>query len=174
MIERLRITVLADDYVAALAGIDRGYPDSAAPTPTLDEFGAGAAMAVPVLRNGVHKSHVVLNSLLVRPLVDPANEYYGLAVHTLCHEMAHVYDHMLRVKAMPDHYGIPMPDLRLAVLTQFAMAGWDEYAASRLSADWGTAAYCSEFEESLIPMLGSLLPRSEAAKRKFSQHKNVR
>jgi hypothetical protein len=97
-----------------------------AATPTSDQFGAGFAMAVPVLRDSQPKSHVVLDSVLVRPLVDPANEYYGLAVHTFAHELAHVYDHMLRSQAMPNHYGTPMPDLREAVLTQFVVAGWDE------------------------------------------------
>lgn len=164
---------IADDYVTALEGIDRGYPNMRAPTPTSDEFGTGFAMSVPIFRNGEHKSHVVLNSTLVRPLVDPKSEYYGIAVHTLSHEMAHVYDHMLRAKAMPTHYGSPILDLREAVLTQFAMAAWDEYAASRLSANWGTSDYCSGYEESLIPMLDSLLTRSEAAKRDFPQHKNV-
>jgi hypothetical protein len=35
---------ISDDYVAALAGIDRGYPNMKAATPTSDEFGAGFAM----------------------------------------------------------------------------------------------------------------------------------
>jgi hypothetical protein len=144
-----------------------------APKPTSDEFGTGFAMSVPVLRNGEHKSHVVLNSAVVRPLLNPKSEFYGVAVHTLSHEMAHVYDNMLRAKAMPTHYGSPILDLREAVLTQFAMAAWDEYSASRLSANWGTPDYCSGYEESLIPMLGSLLTRGEEAKRDFSQHKNV-
>ena len=74
---------------------------------------------------------------------------------------------------MPDHYGTPMPDLREAVLTQFAMAGWDEYAASRLSANWGTPDYSIGYEESLLSMLGSLLVRGETSKKGFSQDKNV-
>jgi hypothetical protein len=164
---------ISDDYVAALAGIDRGYPNMKAATPTSDEFGAGFAMAVPVLRDGEHKSHVVLNSALVRSMIDPANEHYGLAVHTLCHEMAHVYDHMLRSKVMPNYYGTPIPDLRQAVLTQFAMGAWDEYAASRLSASWGTPDYCSGYEASLVSMLGTLLARSDTAKQGFSQHQDV-
>jgi hypothetical protein len=164
---------IADDYSAALARLDRGYPNMKAATPTSDQFGAGFAMAVPVLREGQHMSHIVLDSALVRPLVDPANEYYGLAVHTLAHELAHVYDHMLRSKAMPDHYGTPMRDLRQAILTQFAMAGWDEYAASRLSSDWGTPDYCSQYEESLLLMFNTLLPRAEAAKKTFSDDGNV-
>lgn len=128
---------IADDYATALGNIDKGYPGMKAATPTLDQFGAGFAMAVPVLRAGQHKSHIVFNSALVRPLVDPANDGYDFAVHTLAHELAHVYDHMLRSKAMPNHYGTPMPDLKEAVLTEFAMAAWDKYAASRLSAPWG-------------------------------------
>jgi hypothetical protein len=130
-------------------------------------------MAVPVLRNGEHKSHVVLDSALVRPLVDPANESYDFAVHALAHELAHVYDHMLRSKAMPNYYGSQTWDLRDGVLGQFAMAAWDEYAASRLSASWGTPDYCSAYEGSLISMLGSLLARSDAAKRAFAQEGNV-
>jgi hypothetical protein len=164
---------IADDYVAALAGLDRGYPGMKAAKPTSDEFGTGFAMAVPVLRNGEHKSHVVLNSALVRPLVDPANESYGFAVHTLAHELAHVHDHMLRSKAMPNYYGGQTWDLRDGVLGQFAMAAWDEYAASRLSAGWGIPDYCSVHEESLVSMLGSLLARSDAAKRAFAQEKQV-
>lgn len=70
------ITV-ADDYVAALGAIDRGYPGMRAATPTRDEFGAGFAMAVPVLRDGMHKSHVVLDSALVRHLVNSQSEYYA-------------------------------------------------------------------------------------------------
>lgn len=164
---------IADDYVAALSGLDRGYPDMKKARPTDDSFGAGFAMAVPVLREGVHKSHVVLNSALIRPIVDPENQFYGLAVYTLCHEMAHVYDHMLRDKAMPGFYGSQMTDLREAVLTKVAMGAWDEYAACRLSAHWGTPDHCSRCEEFLLPMLAAILSRSEAAKKEFENHTNV-
>jgi hypothetical protein len=41
--------------------------------------------------------------------------------------MAHVYDHMLRSKAMPGHYGSSMIDLGDAVFMGLAMAAWDEY-----------------------------------------------
>lgn len=169
----LDAVTIADDYVGALAAVDRGYPGMKAVEPTRDEFGAGFAMAVPVLRDGEHKSHVVLDAALVRPLVDPQHEFYGMAVHTLSHELAHVYDHMLRVKAMPNYYGSTLTDLREAVLSSFAMAAWDEYVASRLSAPWGTDDYSARYEESLMKMLETLLARSEAAKRAFSEHKNV-
>ena len=166
------ITV-ADDYNEALQGIERGYLGMNAPTATRDEFGAGQAMAVPVLRNGKHKSHVVVNSLLARPLVDPEGPYYQFAVHTLCHEFAHVYDHMLRSEALSGLYGSQITDLREATLTHLSMAAWDEYAASRLSAPWGTTSYCSEWEQSLIPMLDTILVRAEAAKKEFVVHRNA-
>lgn len=166
------ITV-ADDYEEALRGIERGYQGMNAPTPTYDEFGAGQAMAVPVLRDEKHKSHVVVNAMLVRPLVDSENAYYQFAVHTLCHEFAHVYDHMLRSKALPGLYGSQMTDLREATLMQLAMAAWDEYAASRLSAPWGTSEYCSEFEQALVPMLDTMLSRAESSKQAFAVHRNA-
>jgi len=166
------ITV-ADDYDGALKGIQRGYLGMNAPTPTRDEFGTGQAMAVPVLRNGKHKSHVVVNSLLVRPLVNPEDPYYQFAVHTLSHELAHVYDHKLRIEALPAIYGSQITDLREATLMRLAMAAWDEYAASRLSAPWGTSTYCSEFEQSLIPMLDTMLIRAEAAKKEFTIHRDT-
>jgi hypothetical protein len=166
------ITV-ADDYNEALKGIERGYPGMSSPIATRDEFGTGQAMAVPVLRNGKHKSHVVVNSLLARPLVDPEGPYYQFAVHALCHEFAHVYDHMLRSEALPGLYGSQMTDLREATLMQLSMAAWDEYAASRLSAPWGTAGYCSEFEQALVPMLDTMLARAEATKKEFVVHRNT-
>lgn len=87
--------------------------------------------------------------------------------------MAHVYDHMLRSKAMPGFYGSQMTDLREAVLMQLAMGAWDEYAASRLSAHWGMPDYCSGYEKSLVPMLEAILSRSEAANKDFMNHRNV-
>jgi hypothetical protein len=164
---------IADDYATSLNGVERGYPGMKGSTPTNDQFGAGFAMAVPVLRDGVHKSHVVLNSVLIRPIVDPENQFYALAVHTLCHEMAHVYDHMLRCKALPGLYGSQLTDLRESVLMQLAMGAWDEYAASRLSAPWGTPDYCSGYEETLVPMLETILARSESAKKDYLNHRNV-
>jgi hypothetical protein len=128
---------------------------------------------IPVLRDGEHRSHVVINAMLVRPLVDPESALYQFAVHTLCHEFAHVYDHMLRAKALPGFYGSQITDLRESTLLRLSMAAWDEYAASRLSAPWGTPEYCSEFEEGLLPMLDTMLARAEAAKKAFAAHRDT-
>jgi hypothetical protein len=125
------------------------------------------------LRDGEHRSHVVINAMLVRPLVDPESALYQFAVHTLCHEFAHVYDHMLRAKALPGFYGSQITDLRESTLLRLSMAAWDEYAASRLSAPWGTPEYCSEFEEGLLPMLDTMLARAEAAKKAFAAHRDT-
>jgi hypothetical protein len=149
-----RVTV-ADDYNSALANIERGFPGMKAPTPTSDQFGSGFAMSLPVLREGLPKSHIVFDSRLVRPLVDPTDPLYGLAVHTLCHETAHAYDHLLQNKAFPGLYGTRLSDLRDAVLTELALSAWDEYVASRLSAPWGTDDYCQGYEETLCAMYES-------------------
>ena len=77
---------IADDYSAALACVDRGFGSQPVPQPTSDEFGSGLAMTLPVSRDGIMKSHIVLDSRLCRPLVDPDGPAYGLALHTLIHE----------------------------------------------------------------------------------------
>ncbi len=136
-LEGLDAVTVADDYVSALAGIDRGFVTTQAPSPTGDEFGAGFAMSVPVIREGILKSHIVLDSRLIRPLLDPKSELYGIAVHTLCHEAAHAHDHLIQSRAFPGLYGTSIPDYRDGVLLNLAFGCWDEYIASRLSAPWG-------------------------------------
>jgi hypothetical protein len=166
------ITV-ADDYFSALQSIERGFPGMKAPIPTNDQFGTGFAMALPVLRDGRHCTHVVLDSRLVRTLVDPSNASYQGALHTLSHELAHVYDHGLQNIAFPGFYGSQLTDLRESVLTRLALPAWDEYAASRLSARWGREDYCADFEEALCRMLESTLMRGEKCKMEFTQHQDV-
>jgi hypothetical protein len=115
----------------------------------------------------------VLDSRLARPLVDPENEFYGLAVHTLCHETAHVYDHFLQSEAFPGFYGTRLNDLREATFTELALSAWDEYIASRLSAPWGTEGYCRQYEEVLCEMYRLAVIRANEARARFASHKNV-
>src|ERR1035438_9556181 len=92
-LDGLEVVTVADDYNAALAKIERGFETNAPLTPTNDEFGTGTAMAVPVLRNGAIKTHIVMYSGLARALTLPDHELYPLSVHLLAHETAHAHDH---------------------------------------------------------------------------------
>ena len=58
---------VAHDYVAALAGIDRGFGEGAPPPQATndEELGHGSAMAVSVNRDDTWKTHVVFGPYLV-------------------------------------------------------------------------------------------------------------
>jgi hypothetical protein len=165
---------IADDYSAALARVDRGFGSQPVPEPTSDEFGSGLAMTLPVRRDGIMKSHIVLDSRLCHPLVDPDGPAYGLALHTLMHEAGHVHDHQIQYRCFPGFYGSPIESFCGRTLVEFALGAWGEYIASRLSSPWGTPDYISSFDDSLVPMLGSARERGNAAVADHSQHSDVR
>jgi hypothetical protein len=67
-LEGLEAITIADDYAGAAANVERGFETFQALTPTNDEFGTGLAMAVPVIRAGCLKTHIVLDSRIPRAL----------------------------------------------------------------------------------------------------------
>ena len=139
---------IADDYSATLARVDRGFGSQPVPQPTSDEFGSGLAMTLPVRRDGIMKSYIVLDSRLCRPLVDPDGPASGLALHTLMHEAGQVHDHPIQYRCFPDFYGSAIESFCDRTLVEFALGAWGEYIASRLSSSWGTPDYISSFEDS--------------------------
>lgn len=152
-LEGLDGVTIADDYTAALAEIDRGFQATKAPAPSRDLFGEGCAMSLPVVRDGVLKTHIVLDSRLLRPLLDNEAPLHGVAIHSLCHEAAHSHDHRIQSRAFPGLYATQIPDYRDGLLLNLALLCWGEYIASRLSAPYGTPDYCEEYENVVCPML---------------------
>lgn len=172
-LDGLEVVNVADDYNAALAKVERGFATNAALTPTNDQFGAGFAMAVPVVRNGAVKTNIVMHSVLAKPLLDPDNEWYSFAVHTLAHETAHAHDHEIMARTLPGLLGTQIWDFREGNLFKLAHGCWSEYIASQLSARWGTETYISEFEPSLCDMLSTVRDRGTGCIYGHSQHGNI-
>ena len=172
-LEGLDGVTIADDYSGALAEIDRGFQTSKAPSPTRDGSGYGFAMSLPVIRDGVLKTHIVLECQPLRPLVDAYNPLYKAAVHALCHEAAHSHDHLIQSRAFPGLYGTQVPDYRDGRLLNLAIFCWDEYIASRLSAPWGTPDYCKRYEDGICSILETAPERGNAAIMEFYSHRNI-
>ena len=125
---------IAYDYRQALLDLDRGYETSHRLTPS-DTHAIGIAMTPTVMREGHLKSHIVLDANFLVALKAPDHEEYGLALHILAHECAHVevthrfnaaFPRMLLQQAHTN--------LREVYRWQIILACWDEYAASWLSA----------------------------------------
>lgn len=139
-VERLDGITVAVDYPQALIELDRGFASMHPLTQTNDGIAFGIAMTPAVLRNGVVKSHIVLNAALLAPFLREATDAeIAHLIHTIAHELGHVHDLAFRDKAMPNvilkHNISDWDDY---CLFDIADTCWQEYAACRLSAQFGS------------------------------------
>lgn len=125
---------VAFDYPQALRELDRGYDEKSELSPSQGSV-VGIAMTPSVLRGDVLKSHIVLNAPYVISLENIDSEFYGLALQTLAHECAHVnvtaafntcFPGVLPKKKFQSRHD--------AIRWDIALACWDEFAATSLSA----------------------------------------
>lgn len=129
---------VAYDYAQALLDLDRGYETAFQLTPS-DTHVVGIAMTPSVIRDGTLKSHVLLNAAYMAPLEDFKHEHFGFVLHTISHECAHVEVTHKFDAAFPDFLlRTAHPDARIGYRWQIILACWDEYAATLLSAGFGT------------------------------------
>lgn len=172
-LEGLEAVTIADDYAGALAQVDRGFKTERTLSATNDDFGNGLAMAVPVLRDGQLKTHIVIHSNFLRVLVLPENEMRGTAIHTLAHEAAHAHDHLIESRNFPSLYGTFIPDYKEGRLFNLAHMCWNEYIACRLSWSWGTDTYCKEYSDMLCSMLSTARERGNTALDLYGEHRDI-
>jgi len=160
---------IADDYHENLAKIDRGFQ---AQSPTCDAFGTDYARAVPVARDGVVKTYIVLKSELAWALDDPDHEMYSRAMHLLAHESAHAHDNEVQRRTLPDIGSPTGKGSKDEYPFSTARTCWMEYIASRLSAQWGIRTYCGELEPHLCEMLSSAKEKAEESIHGYRFHGN--
>jgi hypothetical protein len=128
---------IAFDYDDALATLERGYETIRTLTKTT-EFGTGVAMTPAVLRDGLVKSHIVVNAAVVLMLKDEDRENVNLAIHTIAHECAHVeitasFDKCFPGETLQKFHSTVMESWRWDVIK----ACWEEYAACKIASDIG-------------------------------------
>ena len=128
---------IAHDYRQALLDLDKGYISSTPLTPS-DGHAIGVAMTPSVMRGTSLKSHIVLNAAFMLELENSKHENFGLALHILAHECAHVEITHRFNTAFP---GVLLQqayeNLQKSYRWQIILACWDEYAATSKSAPFG-------------------------------------
>ncbi len=137
-LDRLDGVTIADDYDGALERLDRGFQASRPLSRSNDERITGVAMAAPVMRAGVVKSHLVFYRPAIAAITDVADtEARQDALYTIVHECGHVEDRKAQDQAFP---GVLLrPDTRrldVAMIYDAAVVVWEEYAACRASASF--------------------------------------
>lgn len=140
---------IAQDYAAALAGLDRG--DSVLPSAASDALGYGQGVAKPVtvLREGRRKEHLVLAASLAATWISPDAAIFTAGVHSLVKMLAGIahstcYDGALATGFEPD----PMArELHLAV-AYCPSSYWSSRRAAFVAPDEGQT-YAELVTESL-------------------------
>lgn len=87
-------------------------------------------MAVPVLRDGVVKSHLMFFAPTLLPLEESETQEFSGALYLLAHECAHAEDLKLRDVCFPNTIlQRPETDLESSLLERLSWSFWEEYAA---------------------------------------------
>jgi hypothetical protein len=130
-------------------------------------------MTPSVLRDGMLKSHILLNAHVVEVIHDPSHENFELALHVIAHECAHVEVTAKFDAAFP---GVLLrerpPDLRVALRRQVICACWDEYAATSLSAGIG-ADPTDGYEETFLLHAAEARQTANNHIKQYRTHGNV-
>jgi hypothetical protein len=177
-LKRLRQVIVAYDYDAALAELDRGtlLPTKAL-TATKDEIAVGIAMAPKVLRDGETACVMVLNAAHMSVLAQTDNpELAALRdemTYTLAHECGHVHDLDVQESSFPNvilRTALPFKD---GILFYIASGCWEEYIACRLSAFFGTETTLRAYQDTFCVALQSGKERADAAIRQYRMHHDV-
>lgn len=168
-LERLDGITVATEYAEALANLDRGYETSHKLTPST-EFAWGVAMAPSVKRDGMIKSHIVLNASVIWGLHDYESEYFQEALHILAHECAHVEVTKATDVAFPETLLSKRYDNLLdGYKRQIIDASWDEYAACRISATFGKDSL-EPYTETFLVTLKEIRLRANECIRAYRTH----
>lgn len=143
---------IAFDYREALRDVDLGFETTQTLEPTDDEV-VGIAMTASVLRHGRVKSHMVFNAAFMMAIVDSKSEGFGIALHTLAHECAHVEVVGKLDAAFPgETINARFNSMHAARRRSVILSCWEEYEVTRLCARFGddpTSSYESIFVDQL-------------------------
>jgi hypothetical protein len=173
-LERLDGITVAFDYDDALRSLDRGYEHPHQLTRTNDARLVGVAMAAPVLRDGVVRSHLVFDADFVLPLEDPESVLFQKALYLVAHECGHVEDLKLRDICFPgtilrETYA----DGEEEILGPISSCLWEEYAACRLSADLADDEFTALYERNLSAALQASRETADEAIRSYRTHGDI-
>ncbi len=176
-LKRLFKIIVAYDYGAALAGVDRGVGTSRPLTATENGIAVGIAMTPAILHQGEPRSVLVLNAAYMTALADFEDastvELRDVALYTLAHECGHVHDLDVQATSLPNVLFNRRLGFRDEILFRIASGCWDEYIACRLSAFMGKESTLQWMEETFCAAIERAKNRADAAIRQYRMHHDV-
>lgn len=166
---------VAFDYDEALVELDRGYETTYKLTATKD-VAIGVAMAPRVIRDGVIKTHLVLNANYALNLLEEPGEeteFFWQSLHLVAHECAHVevtaaFDRCFPGFLLQKAHRNILDNMRWQVI----LATWDEYAVCRIT---GSIGYdpADDYLETLVKVLCDTRGQTYEMIKAYRTHRNV-
>lgn len=172
-LENLDGVTIGSDYEEALASIDRGFSvDGPVVTPTKDEdIGWGIAMALPVYRDDIVKTHLVFGPTVVELVSSDDPNDLQEALRMISHELGHAVDHELKYRAFGNVLARKVNDLIPDPLEQYLWELshfiWDEYFATRISS---RLSHGKIEDELFVKAQGKYRPRIYEARTKYRDY----
>ena len=179
-LERLDGVTVAYDYDAALAELDRGVEGLRTLVRSNDDQLVGVAMSPAVLRNGQVKIHLIFSGAYIENIDASFDEdnaeaqsVMQQAIYLIAHECAHVQVTTEMDEAFPGTIlQKQVSSYEEQIFTQINEACWDEYAACRLSAPFGSG-HLAYYEEGLRGVVGVARQKAASARDSFWEHRDL-
>lgn len=162
------ITV-ASEYTKALLDLDRGYVSSHRLTPS-NTYGVGVAMSPSVIRNGVHKCHLVFDAMNFLGMLQAKQQ--GRVINLIAHECAHVEARQRFDSAFPGVLLKKQMDTLDSYRWDVTLACWDEFTACWRSAPFGQVPD-DEYEVMFLRALADTRPKANASITSYRLHGDI-
>jgi hypothetical protein len=158
----LERVIVAADYAAALAEVDRGIETNHVLAATKDELRTGVAMTPAVMRDGVLRSQILVDAAFLLAMVErdqmfpvPVSEeefdnMNAQAHYLIAHEAGHAHDHTVIDRQLP---GWILRERISDYESGPAIEAVSEYTACRLSASFGDERETKKYEETFVRAL---------------------
>lgn len=163
---------IAHDYALALRELDRGVPTPHTLAPSSGQV-VGVAMTPAVIRDGALKSHILIDAAYLTALDDQNHADFPLAAQLLAHECAHVdatskFEARFPGALLRTEYR----DVRAKLRWDCILGCWDEYAATRMSAQLGEDP-TDWYEETFLKHLAQAREQGNASVLAYREHGDI-
>jgi hypothetical protein len=151
-LDRLDGVTFAGDYAAALRNLDRGFQASAPLQPTNEDYGVGVAMAPLVMRDGVLKTHIVMQGGIGHSLISEDEQSWRLALHLIVGQLAYAASAQILDESLPGILLKKFDDRYDGFLYDAIHSAWTGYFSLRASASFYPEAGLAQ-QELLLAVL---------------------
>jgi hypothetical protein len=156
-LDRLDGITFSGDYAASLRNLDRGFSASAPLQPTNEDYGVGVAMAPLVMRDGILKTHIVLQGGIGHSLISEDEASRRIALHLIVSELAYAASAQILDESLPGILLKKFDDRYDGFLYNAIHSAWTGYFSFRASASFYPEAGAAQQE-----LLLAVLKRAQA------------